>query len=188
MRSYRSRLELLLPEQCDYLMASAARFDEGYHHESKRLAVTLRVLVHDTRDSASLLGQLGVKDTLSYLDADARKPAPPGTQVMYPVGWPVGLVGMRSTGGAGWDYFPMLDSDPDATKRRRSFADWWGRRLLSSPTIATTGGDATSCSARPTRKAELMLTRPRIAGGLTFETGHGLVRPRPHIRLGAQSP
>jgi hypothetical protein len=77
----RAWLEALLAEQYDYLVASAVRFDEGYHHEWKRLAVALRVLVHDTAKSASLLSQLGIKDALAFLDTDARRESEPGLRV-----------------------------------------------------------------------------------------------------------
>lgn len=134
MEQSRARLEALLAEQYDYLVASAARFDEGYQHEWKRLAVALRVLLHDTASSTSLLGQLGVKDNLAFLDTDARRQPEPGRQIGYPVGWPVGLVGIRGGSGGGWDYFPMLDSDPESRGRHRPFAEWWETRLLDSPT------------------------------------------------------
>lgn len=57
-----------LREQMGFLDRSAALFDEGHEEEALRLAAIIRVLLHDTRTSHSLLGQLGVKETLSYLD------------------------------------------------------------------------------------------------------------------------
>jgi hypothetical protein len=52
-------LQAHLDEQLGYLERSAALFDQGYEDEAKRLAVPLRVLLHDTTQSHSLLGQLG---------------------------------------------------------------------------------------------------------------------------------
>jgi hypothetical protein len=47
-----------LAEQIDFLENSCTNFDRGSEAEAKRLAVTMRVLFHDTQKSHSLLGQL----------------------------------------------------------------------------------------------------------------------------------
>jgi hypothetical protein len=57
-----------LRQQMGFLERSAQMFDEGHEEEAFRLAGIVRTLVHDTRTSHSLLGQLGVKETLRYLD------------------------------------------------------------------------------------------------------------------------
>jgi hypothetical protein len=54
----RSVLLANLAESIDFLNLSASSFDNGYEAEAKRLAVTLRVLLHDTAQSHSLLGLL----------------------------------------------------------------------------------------------------------------------------------
>lgn len=51
-----------LEEQIVFLEASCAAYDGGYEAEAKRLAVTLRILAHDTGSQKSLLGQLGMLD------------------------------------------------------------------------------------------------------------------------------
>lgn len=53
----RSREELaeLLEEQISFLRTSCAAFDAGFEGEIKRLAVSVRVLVHDTSKSTSLM-------------------------------------------------------------------------------------------------------------------------------------
>jgi hypothetical protein len=48
-----------LKEQIDFLERSAKAYDEGYVSEAKRIATTLRVLLHDTKNSTSLLKLLG---------------------------------------------------------------------------------------------------------------------------------
>jgi hypothetical protein len=55
------REELLehIGEQVGFLVTSAAAYDAGQRAEAKRLAVAIRVLVHETPTSQSLLGQLG---------------------------------------------------------------------------------------------------------------------------------
>ena len=46
----------------NFLIKSAAAFDDGETDESMRMAVSMRVLLHDTRSSISLLTQLNAKD------------------------------------------------------------------------------------------------------------------------------
>ena len=53
-----------LCEQLRFLRASAASFDEGFEGEAKRLATTVRLLVHDTKKSKSLLHQLKLKHAI----------------------------------------------------------------------------------------------------------------------------
>lgn len=62
----------LLREQKEFLERSADAFDRGYEAEAKRLATTLRLLVHDTNSSVSLLTQLGLKDQITYADTAPR--------------------------------------------------------------------------------------------------------------------
>src|SRR5690554_2237057 len=52
-----------------FLQASGAAFDAGHLAEAKRLAVSIRVLVHDTSQSKSLLGQLGWQAGRSFLNS-----------------------------------------------------------------------------------------------------------------------
>lgn len=70
-RVTRSKEELtaLVWEHHDWLMTSAARFDEGHISESKRIAVAIRTLVHHAGKSRSLLRQLGVRDQMQWLSA-----------------------------------------------------------------------------------------------------------------------
>ena len=56
------------------LELSSRAFDEGYEGEAKRLAAAIRVLVHDTPNSKSLLGQLGSKGVQLYDTSISRHP------------------------------------------------------------------------------------------------------------------
>ena len=58
-----------LEEHVQFLLMSSDAFDKGFEGEAKRLAVSLRVLFHDTKTSKSLLAQLGRKETLNYIDS-----------------------------------------------------------------------------------------------------------------------
>ncbi|MBO3089958.1 hypothetical protein [Cellulomonas dongxiuzhuiae] len=74
-----SQLRVRLKEQIENLEVSAARYDAGWSGEANRLAVTVRVLVHDTSMSKSLLKQMGAKESMRWIDSngglDARAAA-----------------------------------------------------------------------------------------------------------------
>lgn len=61
-----SELERHMLEQFAFLMADADQYDAGDIHFAKRMVTTLRVLLHDTGSSHSLLGQLGQKTRYFY--------------------------------------------------------------------------------------------------------------------------
>jgi hypothetical protein len=104
------------------LERSAESFDSGYEDEAQRLATVIRVLVHDTRASHSLLGQLGVKDAIQWIDT--ALPIMPENLLPTP-----GLVVMRFTGGAetteGRYAAPLNVSTPPRLKPDTDFAQWW---------------------------------------------------------------
>ena len=55
-------LQQHLTEHLNFIKRSGKAYDQGYGDEAKRLATSIRVLVHDTSMSRSLLAQLGLKD------------------------------------------------------------------------------------------------------------------------------
>ena len=106
-------------ESITFLEASASAFDNGYEAEAKRLAVTLRVLLHDTNQSHSLLGLLGVKLTMSFTDTAA--PILPGNMLPTP-----GLVMLKMVAGGESSYVPLLGMlAPPHVKPPAHFTPWW---------------------------------------------------------------
>lgn len=61
-----AELQQALVEQIYFLHTAATRFDQGNEIEAKSIANTLRMLLHDTHESVSLLGRLGLKN--SFID------------------------------------------------------------------------------------------------------------------------
>lgn len=57
----KTELQEHLKDQIAFLVASAQSYDKGFLGEAKRLAVNIRILVHDTAASTSLLQQLDLK-------------------------------------------------------------------------------------------------------------------------------
>lgn len=128
-------LEARLREQCGFLRSSVEGFDNGDLSEALRLAVVVRVLLHDTSASTSLLEHLGVKDKIEYLDTSA--PLPPDEDVPPRDGQPgrqsraigAGLATMMSTGGA-WSFQPFFGDRPS---RVVSFDEWWTTNVSRGP-------------------------------------------------------
>ena len=107
-------LQVHLDEQLGFLERSAAAFDQGYEDEAKRLAVTLRVLLHETTQSHSLLGQLGRRQGAFV---DTALPAHTGNLMTHG-----GLV-FVAMGPPETRYVAMLDDVPIATSA--PFDQWW---------------------------------------------------------------
>ena len=115
----RDELLTLLCEQYTALNISKQAFDGRFVSEAKRLATTIRVLVHDTAKSRSLMSQLDLKDRLrwvSSVDADAvRQYADPGSGVR-------GFHGLISFGDVGYHAtVPIRNEDMELV----SFNQWW---------------------------------------------------------------
>jgi len=113
-------LEKHLIEQLQFLELSAHAFDRGFEAEAKRMAVTIRVLLHDTRNSHSLLGQLGLKSKLFWDLSMPAMPVMPGQMMM--TGIPCRLVGI-GPGRSGAGYLAHLDMVPE--QKQIPFDQWW---------------------------------------------------------------
>lgn len=116
-----TQLRLRLTEQITNLEVSAARYDAGWPEEANRLAVTVRVLVHDTRRSRSLLAQLGAKQSLRWIDSngglDARR------AVLFS-----SLVSFRTNvdeGGVQLRILPVEQAEILARGQLLDFETWW---------------------------------------------------------------
>ncbi|MBD3649308.1 MAG: hypothetical protein HUJ31_18080 [Pseudomonadales bacterium] len=104
-----------LREQIRFLIASAESYDRGFEGEIKRLAVSVRVLVHDTANSKSLLGLLGEKDIPFH---DTATPFDERNKLSHS-----SLV-LMSLGGAKGN-LPIAPLDGSITSRKIDFDSWW---------------------------------------------------------------
>jgi hypothetical protein len=118
-------LEEHLKEQAAFLSASASSYDNGFKAEAKRLATTLRVLLHDTANSTSLLTLLGCKTHLHF--DDLLGPLNEKGLQGY-----VGVKMTMITGGIKYD--PNLGTP----KRVTPFSDWWDATMIFSPSLRLT--------------------------------------------------
>lgn len=138
-----------LKTQLRFLERSAESYDQGFEDEALRLATIVRVLVHDTDRSHSLLGQLEIKDKLKWIDTAG--PIEPGNLMADH-----GLVGISYNAQGGWSYSAGLDIMP--VKRGRHSLPGGKRRSCGWMTTGS-GIGSRWFSSSPTRKVERMSTR-----------------------------
>jgi len=100
------------------MISSAEAYDRGGFAEAKRLAVAIRVLVHDTDRSKSLLAQLDMKAG-QFLDTAPEQP--PALLSSY-----TGLAGIRAQPGPA-AYVPNFDA---YSARRVPFDEWWTKKTI----------------------------------------------------------
>lgn len=116
-------------EQLEFLKLSAEAFDNGFEGEAKRLAVTLRVLLHDKNSSVSLLSQLGLK-SVKFFDTSMR----PKGKILGPY---EGIV-LKMFGSRSAKYVAPLDDYPPLPQELLEkgvgiyidFLDWWTMPII----------------------------------------------------------
>ncbi|PBB86016.1 hypothetical protein [Mesorhizobium sp. WSM3876] len=117
----RDRLIELRDEHLQFLESSSAALDAGFLGEAKRMAVSLRVLFHETAHSHSILAQLGERQRPMV---DTSHPYNPNNYASHH-----GLVAMRLTGGEEARFFAPLD-DRSIAPRLTRFSDWWEKDIV----------------------------------------------------------
>jgi len=103
-----------LRRQLIFLRSSARAYDDGDAVEAVRIAIVIRVLCHDTGKSASLLGQLGVKDQMQLVTTAGTLSSSEQQQLDY-----AELLG-GMTFGANPTYNPIPAGAPTI-----ACPDWW---------------------------------------------------------------
>jgi hypothetical protein len=113
-----------LKEQIAFMKQSAASYDKGFEDEAKRLAVVIRVLVHDTQNSTSLLTLMNRKNIKFY---DSTIPYYPENLAPYN-----GLIMMRMSTQEGASYEAPLDDGPPTRSKTKKmpFDMWWGNMIV----------------------------------------------------------
>ncbi len=113
----REELENHLQDQISFLESSARSFDDGYEGESKRIATAVRVLLHDTKKSKSLLSQLDLKGIDFW---DTSGPLEKASLTSHS-----GLV-VSAMNSQGASYHAFLD-DGFSPPNKVSFEHWWNQ-------------------------------------------------------------
>lgn len=129
MKIPQSKKELLghLENQIEFLESSAHSYDQGCDAEAVRMAVAIRILVHNSSQSKSLLTQLDIKHILFCDTASDYDP-----KNLFPH---IGLAAIRVGGPGGAGYTAMLDDvHPHRQKKKVPFDNWWNKILISDKT------------------------------------------------------
>lgn len=118
-RQTRAELEEHLRQQMNFLRTSSQAFDAGTASEAVRIATSLRVLLHDTNSSHSLLGQLGIKEAMQFVDTGLDQI--PGNLLSND-----GLTIIRTQATSTTFAAPLGELSPRRqSKPRKTFDDWW---------------------------------------------------------------
>jgi len=113
-----------LKEQIAFMQESAISYDRGFESEAKRLAVVIRVLVHDTPQSTSLLTLLGRKRQMLFYDSASKyNPRNLATSNCLTV--------MKVSAEEAEYVAPLDDLSSGRDKnKKRSFNNWWKRLII----------------------------------------------------------
>jgi hypothetical protein len=159
-----AELQKHLAEQIGFLKASAEAFDRGQESEAKRLAVTLRLLLHDTGRSRSLLGLLEQRNRefcdLSFPQEESASMLPSWRLVV--------LVMSPADPNAAPRYAAPLDDPP---LRMVMFDEWWSDPIFQHPDSS-------------------ILSRKQIVLGLANQDGGAHVDPQldpPYARFSREN-
>jgi hypothetical protein len=126
----------LLREQLGFLDASCDGYDNGSIAEAKRLATTVRVLIHDTPASHSLMYQLKLKEQTMFRDL-----LPIGAQLAAKNNAPAVAVNDARFGYAlagvlenDIEWIPAYRANYPPLQIITDFSDWWSTPHMSDTT------------------------------------------------------
>ncbi|WP_156852879.1 hypothetical protein [Aeromonas jandaei] len=154
-----------LSRQLAFLKRSCDSFDAGFHDEAIRIATVIRVLVHQTKSSTSLLKHLNAT-TISLLST-----APPtNPNVVMSMG--MGTIMMSSDGAS---YFPSLGDTP--FQESIPVSKWWEQEVMIMGSVRLTRRKIVLAAANQDGGAHVdtklnseyeALTMPGFAGSICY--------------------
>jgi len=112
--------------QLKLLRKSCEEYDQGDEDEYRRIAVALRILLHDRGQSKSVAGQLGLK---SVVFKAFSPPIDPNNLITE---MPMIMMGMSSARPQP-HYRPVLNMCPTSGLRLLDFDQWWSELVFKSP-------------------------------------------------------
>jgi len=121
MKYIKNRNEFLkhLKEQKSFMKRSMKSYNLGYEDEAQRIATTIRILLHDTTTSTSLLKHLELKNNVHFLSTAGDYM--PTNLLSYE-----GILAASSTGY----YLPMNSVVSKVEGILHTFDDWWNQVIL----------------------------------------------------------
>lgn len=121
-RLTKGELKTQLDEQLNFLKNSCESYDQGNFSEAKRIAHALRVLLHNTKESKSLLGQLNLKNIkfISTSDTIVQNNALNIAQT--------GLIATHMGDDSSQFYVPL---DKAFVSKQLDFDSWWNEIIIT---------------------------------------------------------
>ena len=112
-----------LHEQLDFLIASCEKFDMGKFHYAKQIATQVRVLVHQTQDSTSLLTWLGKQNTMNFCSTASL---PKNAVYFISLVTPTNRIVLNDSGNQSIEhtFLPILNSNKTVGKKWINFESW----------------------------------------------------------------
>ena len=104
-----------------------ASYDDGNSVEAKRMAVILRILLHDTKKSKGLLAQLGLQDKKFYDSSNYEAFNETPWDVLVYVSLIALVINHRTHLP---EFIPILDRSENKTAQWISFALWWTMTVI----------------------------------------------------------
>ncbi|WP_283786378.1 hypothetical protein QNI23_008115 [Bermanella sp. WJH001] len=114
-------------KQIEFIENSASLFDLGKINESIRIAVSLRVLMHDTKNSTSLLSHMEKKQSMKILSTSWG-----GFKDEKSFGF--SLTGIQMAGNS-IEVTPNLHRYDKNKARNITISEWWEENVFSSPVV-----------------------------------------------------
>jgi hypothetical protein len=189
-----SELLAALATQIDFLHRSSAAFDAGHQDEAIRLATHVRVLVHQTSSSHALLAQLGLLESLAFvdtaIDSSVKREIGSQGQIMLRQTMSPGVLAGIGLAMDGFRFSPLLGGE---NAPRVSFAEWWEPDLVPATstekgisrkwlvlTMTNQGGGAHVDPSLDARYAAFLANR---AGLSIVETSPPIVNSVAHVAM-----
>jgi hypothetical protein len=117
------RFKQKLEEQINFIRSSCQAFDNGNKKEALRIATSIRVILHDTPQSTSILKHLNAKD-INLFTIHVEPPKPPEDMNGY---MPIHAfsMGVINLGGTDFGYGPNLEDFSPGKSRVLPVDEWW---------------------------------------------------------------
>lgn len=128
-------LQKQLESQMKLLGALVDLYDQGQTVVAKSIASSIRVLLHNTDKSHSLLSQLGL-ETTNFFDSCLVDGIPEDYEKLKRLGSYAGLFGI-GVGSEETTYVPYLDDIPGSKPKYAKYEDYWNRIVFSDKNNGT---------------------------------------------------
>jgi hypothetical protein len=131
-----------LRRQLRFLRASVEQFERGEHDEAVRIALSMRVMFHNSKSSTSLLSHLGLRKEIKLLDTfGPNEPSIPGAKLV------LSMPMMLNMGGSDHGRIAApLGISPERHRWLR-FQNWWEQVVSVQVELSLTRREVVLCAA-----------------------------------------